>query len=166
MLLQYCKVSWRTALIAAALFALAALAAPGAARAAACHGSPTPYRLDVTIQGIRGSHGNVVANVYANDRAKWLADRGEFSISRDPATAPEQTICVYLSAPGRYAVVVYHDANANNQFDMGPLGPKEAFGFSNNVRPILSPPTLRSALFDAGLGVTHISIRLRYPPFL
>ena len=48
--------------------------------------------------------------------------------------------------------------------NLGPLGPKEGYGFSNNVRPFLSAPPLRSALFDVGLGDTHVTIRLHYPP--
>jgi uncharacterized protein (DUF2141 family) len=165
MVLQYCKVCWRAAVAATALAVLAGLGWPRAAAAAplACHGTPTPYRLEVTVQGIRSSRGYVVANLYGTDRRRWLADNGELGISRDPASAGEETMCLYLPAPGRYAVVVFHDANGNGNLDMGPLGPREAYGFSNNLRPILAPPLLRSALFDAGLGVTRLSIRLRYP---
>lgn len=168
MLFQCCKVCWRTAAVAAFLVGLAWLARPTpvSAEPLACHGTPTAYRLDVTVQGVRNNHGYVVANLYGNDRRRWLADNGELSISREPAAAGEVTLCIYLPAPGRYAVAAFHDANGNGDLDMGPLGPKEAFGFSNNVRPFLSPPLLRSALFDAGLGVTHIAIRLRYPPVL
>jgi uncharacterized protein (DUF2141 family) len=165
MVLQYCKVRWGVAAVAAAFVALTTLAGPTSVRAEApaCHGAPTPYRLNITVQGIRSSRGYVVANLYGNDRARWLADNGELSISHDPAAAGEVTMCLYLRAPGRYAVAVFHDANGNGDLDMGPLGPKEAYGFSNNVRPMLAPPLLRSALFDVGLGVTHIAIRLRYP---
>ena len=165
MVFQYCNVRWRTAAVRAARFALATLAFPGSAVAAplACHGAPTPYLLEVTVQGVRNNHGYVVANLYGADRSRWLADNGELSISRDPAARGEVTMCLYLPSPGRYAVVAFHDANGNGDLDMGPLGPKEAYGFSNNVRPLLAPPLLRSALFDAGLGVTHIAIRLHYP---
>ena len=166
MLLQYCKVGGRTAaFLAAALLALAC-AGRAAAEPQACHGAPTPYKLLVTAEGVRNNHGYVVANLYGAERSRWLADNGELSISREPASAGEVTLCIYLPSPGRYAVVAFHDANGNGDLDMGPLGPKEAFGFSNNVRPFLAPPPLRSALFDAGLGVTRISIRLRYPPVL
>jgi uncharacterized protein (DUF2141 family) len=58
---------------------------------------------------------------------------------------------------------MFQDANANGDLDLGPLGPKEGYGFSNNVRPILSAPSLQSALVSVGPGDTRISIRLRYP---
>lgn len=165
MLFQYCKVFG----LASPLAALVAMACAGTAAAAeppACHGTPTPYKLVVTAQGVRNNHGYVVANLYGSDKHRWLADNGELSVAREPADRGEVAICLYLPSPGRYAVVIFHDANGDGDLNMGPLGPKEAFGFSNNVRPFLAPPMLRSALFDAGLGVTRISIRLRYPPVL
>jgi|SRR6185312_1436908 len=166
MLVQYRKVSRLAAASVTAFLALAAGRTAAAAEPPACHGTPTPYKLVVTAQGVRNNHGDVVANLYGTDKRKWLADNGELSISREPAARGEVSICLYLPSPGRYAVVIFHDANGDGDLNMGPLGPKEAFGFSNNVRPFLAPPLLRSALFDAGLGVTRISIRLRYPPFL
>jgi uncharacterized protein (DUF2141 family) len=60
--------------------------------------------------------------------------------------------------------VMFQDANSNGDLDLGPFGPREGYGFSNNVRPFLSAPSLASALFAVGAGDTRISIRLRYPP--
>lgn len=165
MLLQHCKVLARSVRLAAALSALAGAGA-AVAEPLACHGAVTPYKLLITVQGVRNNRGYVVANLYGTNRARWLADNGELGNWRDPATRGEETMCLYLASPGRYAVVVFHDANGNGDLDMGPLGPKEAFGFSNNLHPFLAPPLLHSALFDVGPGVTHIAIRLRYPPVL
>jgi uncharacterized protein (DUF2141 family) len=58
---------------------------------------------------------------------------------------------------------MFHDANANGVLDMGPLGPKEGYGFSNNLRPFFAAPSLASALFPVTSGDTRITIRLRYP---
>lgn len=165
MLFQY-RNAWAPPAFLVALVLALPRAQPAAAAEPACQGTPTPYRLLVAVEGVRDDRGYVVANLYGTSKSRWLADNGELSISREPASRGETSICLYLPSPGRYAVVVFHDANGNGDLDMGPLGPKEAFGFSNNVRPFLAPPLLRSALFDAGLGVTRISIRLRYPPVL
>jgi uncharacterized protein (DUF2141 family) len=59
---------------------------------------------------------------------------------------------------------MFHDANADGDLNMTPFGPREGYGFSNNVRPFLMAPTLGSALFAAGPGDTHVTIRLHYPP--
>ena len=55
-------------------------------------------------------------------------------------------------------------ANADGELNLGPLGPKEGYGFSNNVRPFLAPPSLESALFPVAAGDTRVTIRLHYPP--
>lgn len=129
-----------------------------------CHGTPSPYRVLVTTQGVKNSRGYVVANLYGTDHRRWLADNGWLNVWRDVAIPGDETMCLYVPAPGRYALVMFHDANADGDLNLGPLGPKEGYGFSNNVRPFLAPPSLQSALFYVGPGDTRISIRLRYPP--
>jgi uncharacterized protein (DUF2141 family) len=154
----------------AAALAVLAVAITGQARGASidtlpCHGQPSPYRVLVATEGVRSNHGYLVANLYGEDRRKWLADEGWLDVWRDPATRGEEILCFYLPRPGRYALVMFHDANANGVLDQGPFGlPREGYGFSNNVRPFLSAPSLASAQFTAGAGDTRLSIRLRYPP--
>ena len=42
-------------------------------------------------------------------------------------------------APGKYAMVCYHDENGNGKFDENALGmPKEGYCFSNNIKPRFS----------------------------
>jgi uncharacterized protein (DUF2141 family) len=145
-----------------------ALACAGAASASVeilpCHGTPSPYRLLVTTQGVKNNRGYLVANLYGSDRRRWLADNGWLNVWRDPSLAGDETMCLYLPGPGRYALVMFQDANADGDLNLGPFGPKEGYGFSNNVRPFLSAPSLASALFTVGPGDTHVTIRLRYPP--
>jgi uncharacterized protein (DUF2141 family) len=128
-----------------------------------CHGTPTPYRLLVTTQGVRTNHGYLVANLYGADKRRWLADNGWLAVWRDPALPGDETMCLYLPGPGHYALVMFHDANADGELNLGPFGPKEGYGFSNNLRPFFSAPSLASALFPVAAGDTRISIRLRYP---
>jgi uncharacterized protein (DUF2141 family) len=163
MLFQYCKVCL------AVLLAAAATPVRGASRAVSvetlpCHGAPTPYRLLVTAEGVKTDHGYLVANLYGPDRHKWLADNGWLAVWQDKAMSGDETMCFYAPAAGRYAVVVYQDANADGELNLGPLGPKEGFGFSNNVRPFLAPPPLSTALFSVTGPETHVTIRLHYPP--
>jgi uncharacterized protein (DUF2141 family) len=129
-----------------------------------CHGTPTPYRLLVTTQGVKTNHGYLVANLYGADRRRWLADNGWLSVWRDLAIPGDETMCLYLPGPGRYALVMFHDANADGELNVGAFGPKEGYGFSNNVRPFLTAPSLASALFPVAAGDTRVTIRLHYPP--
>jgi uncharacterized protein (DUF2141 family) len=59
---------------------------------------------------------------------------------------------------------MFHDANADGELNVGAFGPKEGYGFSNNVRPFLTAPSLASALFPVAAGDTRVTIRLHYPP--
>lgn len=154
---------WRGSLTLACALAFAG-AASASVETMPCHGTPSPYRVLVTTQGVKTNHGYLVANLYGADRRRWLADNGWLNVWRDPALPGDETLCLYLPAPGRYALVMFQDANADGDLNLGPLGPKEGYGFSNNVRPFLAPPLLSSALFSVGPGDTRIAIRLHYPP--
>lgn len=51
--------------------------------------------------------------------------------------------------PGRYAVQFYHDENHNGKLDLNFIGiPKESFGSSNDVKPLLGPPNFEKMLFN------------------
>ena len=164
MLFQYRKASLRSALVAAVALAWASGAAAASVETLPCHGAPTPYKLYVTSEGVKSNHGYLVANLYGPDKRRWLADNGWLAVWRDPALPGDETMCLYLPAPGRYALVMFQDANANGDLDLGPFGPKEGYGFSNNVRPFLAAPPLRSALFTVAGPETRVTIRLHYPP--
>lgn len=64
--------------------------------------------------------------------------------------------------PGAYAVMAYHDRNANGRLDTLPVGlPTEPYGFSNNSRGMFGPPEWRAAMFRlTGDGARQV-IRLR-----
>lgn len=48
---------------------------------------------------------------------------------------------------GDYAIALYHDNNSNGICDKNFLGiPIERYGFSNNIRPILSAPSFKSTV--------------------
>ena len=52
-------------------------------------------------------------------------------------------------SPGKYAIQFFHDENENQKMDFSLIGiPKEKFGNSNNVKPILGPPKFEKMLFD------------------
>ena len=65
--------------------------------------------------------------------------------------------------PGIYAIMVFHDANNNNQFDKNFLGiPKEGYGASGNNLPFASAPAFNANKFEVKDGVlTTLNIRLR-----
>ncbi len=155
------RISIRRFLVAGLVLA-AAVVAVGARADPACHGAPTGVRLFVDVPNVKSDHGFLVANIYGDDRRRWLAENGWLDVWRDPAERGAQTMCMYLPRPGIYEVVMFQDANSNGDLDLGLLGPTEGYGFSNNVRPFLRAPSMKSASFYAGAGDTRLQIRLRY----
>ena len=50
---------------------------------------------------------------------------------------------------GEYAIQFFHDENENQKMDFNLIGiPKEKFGSSNDVKPILGPPKFEKMLFE------------------
>ena len=51
--------------------------------------------------------------------------------------------------PGKYAIQFFHDENENQKMDFSLIGiPKEKFGSSNDVKPILGPPKFEKMLIN------------------
>jgi uncharacterized protein (DUF2141 family) len=145
-------------------FLLGVLAlSPTAAQAMDCAGAPSNARLVITVEGVHESKGLMTATLYGADPSAFLVKGGALKVWRTAARAPTTTMCIWLPALGVYGVAVYHDANSNMKFDVGPLGPTEAFGFSNNPRILFSKPSFESVRFTAHAGDNTLPIRLRYP---
>ena len=129
-----------------------------------CHGAPTPYKLYVTSQGVRSNHGYLVANLYGADKRRWLADNGWLAVWRDPAMPGDETMCLYLPAPGRYALVMFHDANADGDLNLGPLGTEGGLRLLQQCAADPERPAAALGAVRRGPGETRVTIRLRYPP--
>ncbi len=160
------RVDWRPC--AALLLALASALAP--CRAAEQDAAPCAPggqdagrpRLLVSVTGARPVAGNITFTLYGANPAAFLAHRGSLALSRVTLASSQAEACFSLSAPGAYAVAVYHDANDNHRFDRTLLGlPAEGYGFSNNVAPLLLP-SFQSARIAVPAGETRIAIRLIY----
>lgn len=135
----------------------------GGVQAQACEGKPGGVRLIVSIENVRSDAGLMTASLYGADKTQFLVKNGALRVWRVAARKPTTTMCISLAAPGSFAVAVYHDANSNLKLDVGPLGPTEGYGFSNNPRILFSKPSLASTEFVAHPGDNFLHIRLRYP---
>jgi uncharacterized protein (DUF2141 family) len=64
--------------------------------------------------------------------------------------------------PGIYAVAVFFDINGNGKMDTNFLGiPKEKYGFSNNVCPLMRAASFKEAAFTVTDKSTSSTIRLK-----
>ena len=59
-------------------------------------------------------------------------------------------ICDFLGvAAGTYAVTILDDSNENGKMDFNFIGlPKKGYGFSNDAKSTLSPPSFKAASFN------------------
>lgn len=142
--------------------AFAALAG-GAAQAAECAGQPSAHKLTVQVAGVRRAESQVAITLYPDVPGRFLAPKGKLARVRVAAVAPTTTACFWLPGPGGYAVAVYHDANADSDFNRTLVGlPAEGYGFSNDAPTKTGLPSFKSARFHAA-GAETIRIRMRYP---
>ena len=144
----------------AILGVLLGLAATPALAQAGCKGATT---LSVQVSGMESSRGQVAITVYGSNPKKFLAPGAKLARERVKAVSPVTEACFDLPGPGVYAVAVYHDANANSDFDRTALGmPAEGFGFSNDAPTRFGLPSFDSAKFTAKAGANPMRIKLRY----
>jgi uncharacterized protein (DUF2141 family) len=143
---------------------LALLPALPAAAQDSCTGHPSRTRLFVDVEGIRSDEGLIAVTLYPDDSRRFLARHGSFYVGRVPARRGTTRVCIYVPAPGTYAVAAYHDANSSRRFDRTGIGlPAEAYGFSGNPPTFLGMPNFRSVRLNVARDGAGTRIRLRYP---
>ena len=121
--------------------------------------------LIVRVDNIKEA-GEIHIAIYDSAEA-FEADRGEKGGAAPGITQgtiemvePGSVTYRYELPPGTYAIGIFHDANLNNQLDNYFFGvPREQYGFSNNARGFMGPPSFEDAAFSLE-GKTEISIGL------
>jgi uncharacterized protein (DUF2141 family) len=128
----------------------------------------------LAIEGVHSARGSVMIGVYDNAegfaRAVNAADSVALLIepTRYAAVAlrarnvVKNAVSFSNVAPGRYAVIAFHDENDNAKLDRGVFGlPSEPYGFSNNARGFLGAPSFDAAAVavdDADQTVTIVLV--------
>jgi len=64
--------------------------------------------------------------------------------------------------PGRYALAVFHDENANRKLDTFLGVPREGFGFSRNPTIRFGAPRFDKVTIELAPGFARTSVRLQY----
>lgn len=130
-----------------------------------CVGRKTGTRLTVQVGALRSDAGQVAITIYPSDPSRFLAPRGKLFRQRLKTSAPMTQACFNLPSPtDAYAVAVYHDANANKDFDRTAVGiPVEGYGFSNDAPTKFGVPSFDAVRFTVKPGDNTIRIKMRYP---
>ena len=132
------------------LAASVAMAATGAGAA----------ELTVEVLGLRSGDGLVHFGLY--DNSDTFPDKdGRLDGTEVPITEGRAVSVFKELKPGRYAVAVFHDENANGEFDQGLFGlPLEDYGFSNKAVVFFSASAFDNAAVTVPEKGLNISIRL------
>jgi uncharacterized protein (DUF2141 family) len=129
----------------------------------ACEGADSGTTLAVQVSSMNSARGEVAITVYGADPRKFLAPRGKLLRVRPKTATPTTQACFNLPGPGTYAVAIYHDANANEDFDRSMIGmPTEGFGFSNDAPTRFGLPAFDAVKFTVKPGANLMRIKLRY----
>jgi uncharacterized protein (DUF2141 family) len=129
------------------------------AAAALAAASPTGGELRLAFEWLEGG-GQVVFAVYA-DAKGWSRRAGQVAGGPLPIRAGRAEATVALP-PGRYAVMAFHDRDADGRLDTLPVGlPVEPYGFSNDSRGTFGPPAWSRAAFTLPANGLRQFIRLR-----
>ena len=124
-----------------------------------CRGGP--FEIRVIIEGVKKNEGLMTADLYPNNEELFLKGRGRVKLARYAAKAPATKFCVTAPGPGFFAIAVYHDRNANTDFDKTGMGlPDEPWGISNNPRALFGPPPVEKALFQVTEEGAALAIKL------
>jgi len=120
--------------------------------------------IHVKILNIRNSTGTVAcalfdsAEGFPNDYLHMATNVMVIKIRKDQARCDFEDI-----PPGTYAMAVVHDENMNGKLDTNWLGmPAEGYGFSNDAKGLLGPPSFSAASFKYDGQNIELTMKLHY----
>ena len=104
--------------------------------------------LTITVKGVRSADGAIFLAVYDSDKSFMKVPQAK-TTRRIDAGKGDLKIVIHDLPAGKYAIAGYHDENGNGKLDTNALGiPEEGYGFSNDARGMLGPPTFSEAAFE------------------
>ena len=115
----------------------------------------------VTVNGVKAGGGTIRVQSYRGIRSEWLEKGKWLNRIEAPARAGTMTFCVPVPRAGTYGIAVRHDANGNGKTDIT----KDGGGMSNNpsINILnLGKPSYSKTAFEAGSGITAITITMKY----
>lgn len=139
----------------AALILAAAIMASGPAFA---EGQPMTVRLN----GVEHDQGTLRVALFSDPKTFRKADQA-FAAQETQASAGTVTVVFDEVPAGQYAVMAYHDENANGELDLRfGMMPTEGYGLSNNPK-VMGPPSFKDSQFEVPSDKpSEIDIDVRY----
>lgn len=139
--------------------AMPASAAPLGPDASSCRPGTGDNALLVSVSGLKSRTGMVRVQLYGGNAADFLAKGKKLRRIEVPVRAGAMDVCVAVPQPGRYAVAVRHDADANRK-----SGWSDGGGFSRNPSISLTKlkPRYSQVAINVGPGVNRVPVVMQY----
>lgn len=123
--------------------------------------APPATGLEVGIERLRNARG-VIRACLTRSPQHFPDCRGDPNALKHTVPASVTRIRFAGFEPGRYALTIIHDENANHRLDTIMAIPREGFGFSRNPKVRFGPPQFNQVAVDLEAGVARQSVRMQY----
>lgn len=119
-------------------------------------------RLSIELSNFRNNKGSLFIFVY-NYKNQYPDNPFKY-FEIDKSNLVNNRILVNLPElpKGKYAISLLDDENDNADLDRFLGIPTEGYGFSNNVRPLLSLPDFEDLLFDLTSQNQRLNLKMQY----
>jgi len=126
---------------------------------------------------IPGSRGNIIVNAdnFGSNKGEvrvalfksetGFPDKPEKAYRRIKAEIKHKKSEIHFNSLrfGVYAICIFHDENSNGKLDTNWMGiPTEGYGFSNNAKAFMGPPSFEDAKFELNSDRMNMRIKLQY----
>lgn len=116
-------------------------------------------KITVKVKGIEEVKGKMSIALFSSED-QYKSKDTYFLAERVPITSFDFSYTFKEVPNGVYAVKVFHDVNSDKELDTNWIGmPKEPFGFSNDAKGKMGPPSFEAASFVVK-GDTELVINL------
>ena len=120
-----------------------------------------PAAVEIQVEGLRNHHGLLHACLTQDQRNFPNCERDPLAIRLTAPAAAGQLRVPNLPA-GRYAVMIFHDENANHRLDKMLGVPREGFGFSRDPVIRFGAPHFDKVVIPLGGGINRAEVHLQY----
>jgi uncharacterized protein (DUF2141 family) len=114
------------------------------------------YDLSISIPNLKNKNGEIQVGIY-NKAESFPEDDKQYKVIFIKTAEFKGTYTIKGLPKGDYAIALMHDENADKICNMNFLGiPKEGYGFSNNIKPVLSAPAYNDCkiILNQNLSIT------------
>ena len=118
--------------------------------------------LEVELLGVQHERGALRIGLYSEPKT-FRKEAQAFAIQQIPAQAGTASVRFTDLPAGRYAIMAYHDEDANGELNRRfGMFPTEGYALSNNPT-VMGPPSFEDSAFEVVEGgENRVSLDLRY----